>query len=307
MTDRQAATDDELWTIGAVTRRTGLTDHTLRAWERRFGFPEPHRLASGHRRYSSDDVRRLILIARALDQGHRAGDVVPMDLDRLRALTAPVAGAGPRLGHPGHWIEAVLAAAREFDGRSIASLLAAETIRLGARAFVRERAAPLMVEIGDRWARGEFGIRHEHFVSEAVEFRLREMLEALRGGEVGPVVVLACLPDESHSLGLLMAGIELAANGVAVRILARSTPLEEIAATAGGLGAAAVGVSISVFADNPTAAGGIAELRQLLPDGMPLWVGGGGAEDLAPEIPGVVVLEGLDALAREVSSLSLLT
>ena len=73
----------QLWPMGAVTRRTGISEHTLRAWERRFGFPTPVRLASGHRRYSSEQVRHLLMIAKALEAGHRAGDIVPMELRDL--------------------------------------------------------------------------------------------------------------------------------------------------------------------------------------------------------------------------------
>jgi predicted DNA-binding transcriptional regulator AlpA len=57
---------DDLWPMGAVTRRLGISEHTLRAWERSFGFPKPVRLPSGHRRYTSDQVRQLQLINRVL-------------------------------------------------------------------------------------------------------------------------------------------------------------------------------------------------------------------------------------------------
>ena len=33
-----------------VVEQTGIGEATLRAWEQRYGFPEPHRLPSGHRR-----------------------------------------------------------------------------------------------------------------------------------------------------------------------------------------------------------------------------------------------------------------
>src|SRR5262245_673443 len=36
------------YTIAAVSKLTGVSCHTLRVWERRYGFPEPHRSASGH-------------------------------------------------------------------------------------------------------------------------------------------------------------------------------------------------------------------------------------------------------------------
>lgn len=45
--------------IGDVAERTGLSEATLRMWESRHGFPDPERLASGHRRYGERDVDLL--------------------------------------------------------------------------------------------------------------------------------------------------------------------------------------------------------------------------------------------------------
>ena len=47
------------YSIAAVSKLTGVSCHALRVWERRYGFPVPHRSASGHRRYSRDQVRLL--------------------------------------------------------------------------------------------------------------------------------------------------------------------------------------------------------------------------------------------------------
>jgi MerR family transcriptional regulator, light-induced transcriptional regulator len=49
-------------TIGQFVELTGVPEGTLRMWERRYGFPAPERLPSGHRRYSEHDavlVRRV--------------------------------------------------------------------------------------------------------------------------------------------------------------------------------------------------------------------------------------------------------
>ncbi len=50
-------------TISAVAARTGVSVAVLRAWERRFGFPQPERLSSGHRRYSEREVARIRRVA----------------------------------------------------------------------------------------------------------------------------------------------------------------------------------------------------------------------------------------------------
>jgi DICT domain-containing protein len=45
--------------ISAVAAATGVTIPSLRSWELRFGFPEPERLPSGHRRYSALQVQQI--------------------------------------------------------------------------------------------------------------------------------------------------------------------------------------------------------------------------------------------------------
>ena len=53
--------------IRVVARRTGLTPAVLRAWERRYKVVEPSRSEGGQRLYSDLDVRRLAVIAQALE------------------------------------------------------------------------------------------------------------------------------------------------------------------------------------------------------------------------------------------------
>ena len=52
-----------------VVERAGIGEATLRAWESRYGFPEPQRLASGHRRYDERDVEVLRLALRLREEG----------------------------------------------------------------------------------------------------------------------------------------------------------------------------------------------------------------------------------------------
>jgi DNA-binding transcriptional MerR regulator len=61
----------DLLTISEVADRTGVAIATLRVWESRHGFPVPQRLASGHRRYDSDDVARILDVVRLRESGVR--------------------------------------------------------------------------------------------------------------------------------------------------------------------------------------------------------------------------------------------
>ncbi|HEX8741936.1 MAG TPA: DICT sensory domain-containing protein [Thermoleophilaceae bacterium] len=76
---------DEL-TIREVAARTGVNAATLRMWEQRFGFPEPMRLESGHRRYSEEDVERVRRVAR----DRAAGLSIPAAIERARSAVVEV-------------------------------------------------------------------------------------------------------------------------------------------------------------------------------------------------------------------------
>lgn len=296
----------QLWPMGAVTRRTGIGEHTLRAWERRFGFPTPHRLESGHRRYPAEQVQQLMLIAKALDFGYRAGDVVPMPPAELRELLreagiyekAVVSGDGGS----GSSAAEVFEACRRLDREALTGILRRDASVLGTARFLRERVAPLLEEIGDSWAQGELEIRHEHFFSEVLEDQLRSLRVPLQASAGGRPVVVASLPNELHSLGLQIAALNIAASGRTVHILGPNLPAEEIVSAAGTLGAIAVGLSISLYADPANVQEQAEAIRSGLPDHVELWLGGAGAavfNDLPAGMVGVPTLDDLDAaLAR---------
>jgi DICT domain-containing protein len=68
----EAAPDDEtLLTIGELAGHTGLTPQQVRMWETRYGFPEPIRLPSGHRRYTGAHVRAVQRVLHERDRGMR--------------------------------------------------------------------------------------------------------------------------------------------------------------------------------------------------------------------------------------------
>jgi DICT domain-containing protein len=50
--------------IGELARRTEVPAATLRSWEDRYGFPQPHRLAGGHRRYDQGDIGLIEAVIR---------------------------------------------------------------------------------------------------------------------------------------------------------------------------------------------------------------------------------------------------
>jgi MerR family transcriptional regulator, light-induced transcriptional regulator len=92
-------TDQTQLTIGDLVARTGVSEGTLRMWERRHGFPSPARLPSGHRRYSEADATLVLQVVRE----RAAGLSLPSAIARAHASAAelePSVFAGLRRRRP---------------------------------------------------------------------------------------------------------------------------------------------------------------------------------------------------------------
>jgi MerR family transcriptional regulator, light-induced transcriptional regulator len=267
--------------IRVVVNRTGIPADTLRIWERRYGFPKPERRPGGSRVYSDEDILRLLLVNRALAEGYRPGEVVPLsraELERMVGTAEPIitsaAAAAPVS------VEAIADALASDDVERVRALLRTAAVTLGPKAFVTEIAHPFAVRVGDLWAEGAIDVRHEHLASEYLTTQLRLLLGAQEDGVRRPVVVLATLPGEPHALGLEMVAVYLAASLAAPRLLGADTPPAEIAAAAEAMSADAVGLSISLAADPRRAQADARTVARLLRPGTELWLGGAGAANL---------------------------
>ena len=100
----------QLMKIGAVARLTGVSAHTIRKWEERYGAVKPSRTAGGKRLYSDEDVQRLILIKRLADRGLSLKGLASLSLDQLAGRWATVSEAERPCARPGPVRVAVLGA-----------------------------------------------------------------------------------------------------------------------------------------------------------------------------------------------------
>lgn len=62
--------------IGELARRTGLSQQVIRAWESRFGFPEPERTPSGQRRYDAREIERIGRVLALKQAGSRLSEAI---------------------------------------------------------------------------------------------------------------------------------------------------------------------------------------------------------------------------------------
>ena len=257
-----------LLSIGDICEETGLSADLIRVWERRYGFPLPVRLPSGHRRYRRTDLHKLRLMAEAVAQGHRPSLVVRANEADLRKLLTPAANPT---------VDALFQAVAAMDTDCMRRLLKEALALLGWKAFLQQVVAPLLDRVGMAWADGSIGIHHEHLVTEVLEDGLRELRLELRAAPRQGLVLLCTLPGERHRLGLLMAALAYEAQGVRTELLGVDLPVASIAQAARSMSVACVAVSLSIQSSGEPTRRLLIDLKERLPEGCRLLIGGQGA------------------------------
>lgn len=281
--------------IAAVERDTGLSKDVLRMWERRYGFPVPERDANGERCYTADQVDRLRLIKRLMDQGHRPGKLIAAPPETLAEL-APRRPSAPERSRPDEAgeLDELIALIKAHDAAGYQQAMQQRLARQGLQRFVQDTVAPLTIRVGEAWEDGRLEVFEEHLYTELTKRLLRQVIATLPGGTRRPRVLLTSLPDELHVLGLLMAEALFTLEGAECIPLGTQVPLLDIGRAAEAHRADIVGLSFSTAFPSRQIPGLLQQLRAVLPDATALWAGGRGVGRLSrPQ--GVVLLDSLDA------------
>ena len=255
-----------LLSIGDISAVTGLSVDVIRIWERRYGFPTPIRLPSGHRRYPDTDLQRLRLIAEAL--AHGPALVARADADALRRMILPTGGSR---------LDALWQSVEAMDPDRMRNLLQGYLEGMGWQPFLQEVVKPLLDRVGIAWAEGEIGLHHEHLLTEVLEDLLRRMRQVLPVLAGEGRVLLCTLPGERHRLGLLMAALVFAGRGSRTDLMGVDLPLASIAQAAKLLRVNRVAISLSIQHTGEPMRRMILDLKDRLPEDCLVLIGGKGA------------------------------
>ena len=222
--------------IGELSRRVGVSEYVLRAWESRYGLLRPVRSAGGYRLYSEADQGRVRRMQAHLADGlaaAQAAEAAIADDDSSGgaeggAGTAAGQGAGGKLR-----VEAIADAADslrqaldEMDEPAAQRVLDRLLTDFTVESVLRDVVLPYLHGLGERWQHGVVTVAQEHFASHVIRGRLAGLARGWGNGS-GPRALLACPPDEQHDLALLVFGIVLNRGGWRVEFLGANTPMRD--------------------------------------------------------------------------------
>jgi len=270
-----------LHAINAVVRRTGLSVHVIRIWEKRYGAVEPERTATNRRLYSDEQVERLLLLREITQAGQSIGYVAKLPTEQLKQLAAATFASEASATHAltsthasPSFLESGLAAVKALDARALEQALTHAETALGTQGMLQRVAAPLAQAIGSLWRDGTITAAHEHFASAVLRTHLALAARPFATGANEPVLIVATPAGQLHELGALLAGALAANLGWHVTYLGASLPAPEIAGAARQNRARAVALSLVYPEDDPRMEGELTRLHELLPPEVKLIAGG---------------------------------
>jgi DNA-binding transcriptional MerR regulator len=282
---KKAASDH--YSVKTICQLTGLNEHTLRAWERRYQIVQPARGESGRRIYSIEDLEKLKLVTLLVRKGFLIGNIATNSLSELNELLSdtsaiPQEDAG-QLDRNNEYIKLLRGAIDAYDLTGLQSFLQQARVEYGIRPFLLEIVLPFMRIIGDAVDRGECTIGQEHAWSAIVKSELMQLLylfsrtHAHQRDSRGPkTFAVATNEGNQHEFGALISAVLCAFHGYPTYFFGPNMPAKAIAEAAAAVGANCIllGLPTALQMKAEVIDAFIGELREAMPKVCELWVGG---------------------------------
>jgi methanogenic corrinoid protein MtbC1 len=227
------------YNLKVVIHETGLKADTLRAWERRYGLPNPQRTAGGHRLYSQYDIEMIKWLINRQDEGLRINHAIELwrsfeksgqdpfqEMPIQQQLSQAAVGVveGKMLEEIKHeWVKACM----QFDDAKAEHILAQAFARYPIETVCLEILTAGLSEIGEMWYEGKGSVQQEHFASALAIRRLNALIASapppIRKGKI----LIACPQGEDHIYPLLLTTLFLRLRGWNIVYLGANVPLDK--------------------------------------------------------------------------------
>jgi MerR family transcriptional regulator, light-induced transcriptional regulator len=235
--DVSTGSNEALYNIGVVSKMTAISMATLRAWERRYNFPESERTAGGHRLYSEKDVLRLQWVKERINAGMQTAQAINA-LRHQEATGHLIQFQRDEQVAQGMTVEAGTLMqryqARLLDRLVCHDLQGAEIVLSEALAssnpddLILDIIGPTLSHIGDAWENGAIDVPTEHFATNFLRDKLLMWVASGPPPRTVNPIILACAPNEWHEGSLLILSAWLRRRRWQVAYLGQAVPLKDL-------------------------------------------------------------------------------
>ncbi len=285
------------YSIKAAAMATGVTEGRLRTWERRYGIPQPNRSASGHRKFTDDDLYVIRRMSALIDSGMSAGEAADAaSTEGPEQRPEPVT---PQRANP--LVDLFVQKAHDIDEGWMVRVVRDSVFSSGWAPTMERVVFPSMRRLNRDWGEARLSIAHMRYAMETV----RALLSA-ETVKLGPVeqprgtILLASSEDDEYDLAAMALNLLLRLVELKVYFVGRSVNCHCLIEAAKQLSPDA----IAIVGTRRASPGNVNRCaRAIVASRLPsqLFVGGSVLTRRdAPQIPGVHLPQSLVAAAERI-------
>lgn len=219
--------------VKTICQLTGINEHTLRAWERRYQVVVPDRLDNGRRVYSLSDLEKLKLISKLIQNGFLISHIAGQSSDELNKLLkeADVPVETKRGESISDDLKAsIQRALADFDFVLVRKILARSRIELTVRDFIFDIVLPFCdrgEKSGDLITKAQKRGLKSLLCAELIDIKY-DVINALDLSNKVRSFTIAGVGPNVCEMTLLAAGVFCAMKGFAVRYLGTNLDIQEL-------------------------------------------------------------------------------
>jgi DNA-binding transcriptional MerR regulator len=227
------------YNIQVAANLTGVTAHTLRAWEKRYKAITPSRTDKGHREYSETEIKKIKALSDLCSLGHNISTIAGKNLDELEELLTKygvqnsqnsdiLVTSDPEKSKQAlqHLMMAIHSDRLDILSHELYNL----KMTLSPKDLALNVISPLMGEINMMIMNERISIAKEHAISSIIKFHLGKFIyQAYEGKRNNGELILITTPEgEYHEFGILLASLICIHHNKNIFYLGPNMPAEAI-------------------------------------------------------------------------------
>jgi MerR family transcriptional regulator, light-induced transcriptional regulator len=210
--------DVRKFNIQTAAQLSGLSAHTIRAWEKRYQAVSPLRSDNGRRLYTSKEVDRLIMLAELTRVGTSISQIAQLPDDELKRVCLSVQQNSKKntseIKYDGGFDlrrsqDQLLLAVAKYDVGAISTLLSEARTKVEPKSFALQLLRPLILEAKDFFNRKVFQDAQLQALFAIAKFHSGNIIYSHLGvpSRSNQRLILAGIEEEFHSFGLLFTAL----------------------------------------------------------------------------------------------------
>ncbi|MBL7665260.1 MAG: MerR family transcriptional regulator [Bacteriovoracaceae bacterium] len=279
----------EYFNIQVAAQVSGVSPHTIRAWEKRYQAIVPKRSENGRRLYSEQDIERLSLLSQLTNFGSSISQVANLNDKELKQLIQKFQKNSPNefsnikksknLISPDEILKNILMALSTFKLDIISHEMEKARDNLSSEDLALKLILPLFQNVGRKIEAGTFSIAQEHSLSAIVKFHVGQIIHThyIKKSKHRIKIALATPTDERHAFGILCASLIFCHYNFDVFYLGRDLPAEALAQAANAIRVDYIVLGVSPYYESiskQTLKIYLEELQDKLNEKIKIWIGG---------------------------------